>query len=152
MLSAPGVSATSGTSITVGTDGLGVVSFFNGLDVRVLHCSNVSCSNSTTHTIDSPAPFGQITTSIAIGADGLPIVAYDGGLTHCTNLDCSGVTTSARGWADPAIAIGADGLPLISTFGSLVRCQDAACSSSSASGLPFTGQTWSCLERTRIRW
>ncbi len=54
------------TSITVGADGLGLISYedFTNFDLKVAHCSNVACSAATTQTLDSA---GGEYTSIAIG-------------------------------------------------------------------------------------
>lgn len=83
------------TSISIGADGLGVVSYERPQTdfgpVKIAHCSNVACRSATTTTVaPDDALFG---TSVATGADGLPLVAWYGqhaGLqvAHCSNVFC----------------------------------------------------------------
>ena len=61
----------SSTSIAIGTDGFPVISYFdNGnFDLRVAHCTNVSCTSPAgISTVDSAGTVGT-STSIAIGLD-----------------------------------------------------------------------------------
>jgi hypothetical protein len=116
------------TSVTVGEDGLGLISYWYGLnlndDLKVAHCSNQACSSATTATLDSAGSVGQVT-SITVGADGLGLISYrdqtNGALkvAHCSNPACSSATTAAADSASDvsfgtSITIGADGLALIS--------------------------------------
>ena len=43
------------TSITIGTNGLGLISYFDTTndDLKVAHCSNVNCTSATIYTVDS---------------------------------------------------------------------------------------------------
>jgi len=84
------------TSITIGTDGLPVISYYDATndDLKVVHCTNTSCSTfDTPTTVDSAGFFGQYT-SITIGTDGLPVISYwantDSKLkvAKCTNPIC----------------------------------------------------------------
>lgn len=113
------------TSITIGADGLGLISYYDNGDLAVLHCGNTACnSGNTITTLDSGGDFSSSSTSIAIGADGLGLMSYfdrDNGLKvlHCGNTACNGGNTISivdngdfSGFS--AITIGADGLGLIS--------------------------------------
>ena len=83
------------TSITVGADGLPVISSLDGTidDLKVAHCSNVSCSSATITTVASDGSVG-FSTSITVGADGLPVISYyddtndDLRVAHCSNVFC----------------------------------------------------------------
>jgi len=83
-------------SIAIGTDGLGLISYydFTNLDLKVAHCANTTCSTATLATPDSTGDVGRYT-SITIGADGLGLISYwDGSngrlkATHCANLTCT---------------------------------------------------------------
>jgi hypothetical protein len=84
------------TSITIGADGLGLVSYYDATygDLKVAHCSNVDCSAATTATVDTAGDVGP-STSITIGADGLGLIRYDDltnsdlKVAHCSNLLCA---------------------------------------------------------------
>lgn len=112
------------TSITIGTDGLGLISYrdvTNGA-LKVAHCNNVLCSSATTATIDT---VDALWSSITIGSDGLGLISYhdDPNSTlktaHCNNVACSTATTTtldasgATGF-QTSITIGSDGFGLIS--------------------------------------
>jgi hypothetical protein len=118
------------TSITIGADGLPVISHYNSsvFALRVTKCGNAACTaGNVSTTVDDQASFVGGYASIAVGADGLPIISHQdasaGTLqeTRCGNAACSAdnVTTTVD---DPAatvgvhtsIAIGTDGLPVIS--------------------------------------
>lgn len=82
------------TSITIGTDGLGLVTYTDDANpVKVAHCSDIACSAATVSTLDPSNYFNY--TSVTIGADGLGLVAYtdiyNGSLrvAHCSNVLCS---------------------------------------------------------------
>ena len=72
------------TSITIGTDGLPVISYYddtNG-DLKVAKCGNAACSSGNTlTTVDSGGDVGSYT-SITIGTDGLPVISY------CDRTNC----------------------------------------------------------------
>jgi predicted regulator of Ras-like GTPase activity (Roadblock/LC7/MglB family) len=140
------------SSITIGADGLPVISYFDDTAdaLKVAHCSNASCSaTDSITTVDDPAnTVGQYSTSITIGADGLPVISYydgtDGTLwvAHCGNPSCSAANTLTKVDDPPvnavggysSITIGADGLPVIGykdgTAKSLkvAHCGNASCS------------------------
>ena len=118
------------TSITVGVDGLGLISYYDlgNDDLRVAHCSNVLCSAATHSTLDGPETVGQYT-SITIGLDGLGLVSYyDAGsgdlkVAHCANTTCStgssiAVDTGGDVGSYGSITSGGDGLGLVAYYDS----------------------------------
>ncbi|MBI5740972.1 MAG: hypothetical protein HZA16_09640 [Nitrospirae bacterium] len=145
------------TSISIGTDGLPVISYLNVMetDLRVAKCGNASCSSGNTlYTVDPGVDswFGSgagIASSITIGTDGRPIISYYDTLddlsvrlkvVKCGNASCSSGNTitivdyyaSNYGGANTSIAIGTDGLPIVAYLGSglkVVKCGNASCSS-----------------------
>ena len=133
-------------SITIGSDGLGLISFVDpkGLFPTVAHCENVACSSATVTIVDANN-FRQ-GSSVTIGADGLGLMSYESAshlkVAHCSNLVCTSTTKATLdaafdvgGWS--SITTGSDGLGLISyhdgTNGSLkvAHCSDLTCSSAS---------------------
>ena len=84
------------TSITLGADGLPVISYYaftNG-DLKVAKCANAACTGASTLTaVDSAGNVG-LRTSITLGADGLPVISYrdvtNGVLkvAKCTSATC----------------------------------------------------------------
>jgi len=136
------------TSITIGVDGLAIISYKDDTakDVKVAHCSNITCTSAT---ISSPVTTGDVGdyTSITIGIDGLPIIGYRGQsggsaltVAHCDDLVCSSATTANlytdSSYVQGAITIGADGLPILSFRDNITErlmvahCIDIACTSS----------------------
>jgi hypothetical protein len=139
------------TSITIGTDGLGLISYLgrsDDEDLKVAHCNDIICSSATTATLDSAGRVG-LYTSIAIGADGLGLISYydltkgDLKVAHCNDIVCSSATTATLDSTgdvghDTSITIGADGLGLISYLAQLnnsdlrvAHCADLTCSHAS---------------------
>jgi hypothetical protein len=142
------------TSIARGSDGLGIVSYLdytNG-DLKVLHCSNVDCSQSTTTRVDTDGIVGD-SSSITVGVDGLALVSYRDAsnnslkTAHCLNSACSMATTATvdsglGAISDPtSLRVGADGLGLISYLdgsgGHLktAHCLDVGCSTAAITTL-----------------
>jgi hypothetical protein len=82
-------------SITVGTDGLGLISYYDhtNLDLKVAHCNHSACSNATTSRLDSAGNVG-VASSITTGTDGLGLIGYwdttngDLKVAHCTSAFC----------------------------------------------------------------
>ncbi len=132
-------------SATVGGDGLSLISYYdrtNG-NLKVVHCSNVACTASTSSTVESTGDVGQYT-SVVSGADGFGLISYydntnhDLKVAHCTNAACSTPTINTLDstgdvGAFGSVAIGVDGLGLISyqdnTNKNLkaAHCSNAAC-------------------------
>jgi hypothetical protein len=138
------------TSITIGSDGLGVIAYFDStnLDLDVAHCSNTACTSSTTTPVDTGGNVGQ-SASIAMGVDGLPLISYRDTtnnnlkVAHCTTLTCSSfvantIDPSFAVGADSSLTIGSDGLGLVSYFDNaaanlkVAHCSDVACTTASA--------------------
>lgn len=137
------------SSITIGADGLPIISYHNGAQtvLRAAKCGDPACSaNNVLTTVDPEGGIVGLFTSIAIAPDGLPVIAYqhssaaDLRVAKCGNAACSAdnvitpVDTEGNVGRYTSIAIGADGLPVISyydlTNGDLkvAKCGDAACS------------------------
>lgn len=133
------------TSITVGQDGLGLISYYDATngDLKVAHCNDLACTGVTVSTPDSTGDVGQ-DTSVTIGADGLGLISYydatngDLKVAHCNDVACtSAVTTTLDSAGDvgwhTSIIIGIDGLGLISYYDStnddlkVAHCENAAC-------------------------
>ena len=89
------------TSITIGSDGLPVISYFDFTndDIKVAHCGNITCASATLSIIDSTGFFGS-RSSITTGSDGLPVISYldftsfDLNVAHCDDVACTSVTLS----------------------------------------------------------
>jgi len=129
-------------SIAIGTDGFPVIGYEDNdlQNLKVVHCTNVSCSTHDTPIIvDSEGNVGR-DPSIAIGTDGFPVISYENFtgnglmLAHCTNVSCSthDSSTLTSGGKDSSIAIGTDGFPVISyNDGSnnlgLIHCLTVSC-------------------------
>jgi len=65
------------TSVTIGSDGLGLISYYDktNKDLKLAHCNDASCTSATTSTLDSTGDVGR-RNSIAIGSDGLGLISY----------------------------------------------------------------------------
>jgi hypothetical protein len=121
----------NGTSITIGTDGFGLISYNDSTNghLKVLHCGNITCnSGNISSTVDSADYVGAYA-SLTIGADGLGLISYYYEnfptiaylkVLHCGNTVCNSgnistsVDTSASVGQHTSITIGTDGLGLIS--------------------------------------
>ncbi|MFL5799364.1 MAG: hypothetical protein ACJ77A_15705 [Actinomycetota bacterium] len=138
------------SSITIGVDGLPIISYAKGGLLKTAHCGNAACdSGNVMHTLDAGGGAGR--SSITIGLDGNPVMSYVVGgfpgyhvkVAHCGNASCtSGNTTKTigPGGTDTAIAIGFNGTPYLSyflettqfvadTYLKVVHCGNATCSS-----------------------
>ncbi len=119
------------TSITIGADGLPIVSYLDqgNSALKVAKCGNSACSAGNTLTTVDPALANVIShrTSITVGPDGLPLIAYedtalDLKVAKCGNAACSAgntiVTVDAAGdvGQNPSVTIAPDGLPVISYY------------------------------------
>jgi hypothetical protein len=150
-----------GTAIAIGSDGLGVIAYFDTYtypvvtpDLSVFHCSNVNCTDGVIHVIDSAVMFEDFV-SIAIGMDGYPLIAYydvinsDLKVAHCDDVECSSSTFRTL---DPtgdvglhlSLTIGGDGLGLMSYYNAtngnlkVAHCNDTACTNATITPLDQT--------------
>jgi hypothetical protein len=134
------------SSIAVGSDGLGLVSYYDATNtnLKVAHCSNVTCTSATLTTLDNNAGNVGQYTAINVGGDGMGVMSYydatngDLKVAHCSNATCSvstNVTVDSTGNVGQATAmtVGADGFPLISYYDvtntglKIVHCSNAFC-------------------------
>ena len=147
-------------SVTIGVDGLGLISYYDG-KLKVAHCDNVVCSsaNITTLGLDDRALAADghaKYTSVAIGSDGLGLIVYDYRrlahitdlkVAHCDNIECSSATDHPyletlvhSDGPYTSVTTGADGLGLISYRGSegflkVAHCDNIECSSANITNL-----------------
>jgi hypothetical protein len=146
------------SSITVGADGLGLISYYDSSndDLKVAHCSNLDCTAATKSTVDV---LGGSDISITIGADGLGLISYRGGVVsglwaaHCLNQDCTSATKSALQGGSvgyfTSITVGGNGLGLISYEDAssgdpdlkVAFCSNVACSSAGSATVDTAGYT-----------
>jgi hypothetical protein len=160
------------TSVTIGTDGLGLISYYdvtNG-DLKVAHCADLACTspNPPPSTLDSGLANVGLYTSATIGADGLGLISYydatagDLKVAHCNNVACTSANPLPS-TLDPgppivgsytSVTTGADGLGLISyydaTAGDLkvAHCSTPACTSASTNPLDSPGDVGSYTSAT----
>src|SRR5262249_51347545 len=148
----PNANADEGTSVTIGGDGLGLVSYASFGRLRVAHCSNAACTAWTTAAVETTGEAGKWS-SITTGGDGFGLISYldraNGALkvAHCSNADCSSSTTATIDGGDiggfTSISIGADGLGVVSyerpqtNFGPIkvAHCSSTACTSATTTML-----------------
>lgn len=88
------------TAITIGADGLGVVSYYDitNADLKFAHCANLMCGSATATTVDAFDNVG-LRSAVAIGTDGLPLIGYQGPgplgvilrVVRCGNADCTAI-------------------------------------------------------------
>lgn len=135
-------------SITIGADGLGLVTYVTitstSVELKTFHCNNVECSDGNIVTVDSwtnsePGSFGN---TIATGSDGLGVISYIRGkylsIAHCKDIGCSKVDINeidAQPLVAPAITVGSDDLPIIAFLEEnsgimalkVAHCEDLLC-------------------------
>jgi hypothetical protein len=118
------------TSITIGADGRGLISYFDvtHFTLKVLHCGNATCnSGNLSTTVDSSSNVGT-NSSIIKGTDGFGLVSYYDAtygtlkVLHCGNAACNSGNISTTvdnggtalvGAFNTSITLGADGRGLI---------------------------------------
>jgi hypothetical protein len=151
------------SSTAIGSDGLGVISYYVSsgglLNLRVGHCEDIACTTITTTDIDTVGDVGRFS-SIKIGSDGLPLISYiaernadlsaftnDLKVAHCHNVACTSATITtldapARVSDLTSLTIGGDGYGLISyqdttssssTKMKVAHCLNIACTSATLS-------------------
>jgi hypothetical protein len=94
------------TSLTLGPDGLGLLTFYDSLSSGtwiIGHCLDFDCSDLATASFDTIATFPPGTySSLATGPDGLPLIAYfdsangDLKVRHCASPYCVAYKTIGR--------------------------------------------------------
>ena len=143
------------SSVTIGTDGLALISYYDATngDLKVAHCSNVTCTAVTLTTVDSVGIVGQYS-SVTIGTDGLALISYydatngDLKVAHCSDVACTSATNTTLQSEDnvglfTSVSIGTDGLGLISYYDAsngdlkVAHCSDSACTSATLTTLSF---------------
>jgi hypothetical protein len=151
------------SSITIGADGLPVISYYDlgSKNLKVAHCNDLACSSAALNTLDNDGDVGYFT-SITIGTDGLPIISYtdytnyDLKIAHCNDFACSSATLATLdspgiigGWN--SITIGADGMPVISYGHSeyaklkVAHCNDRACTSATLATLDNVASNYTSI-------
>jgi hypothetical protein len=82
------------TSLTIGADGLGIISYETSADprqLRIAHCQDIACTTASIQVIETSNSLPD--TAITIGQDGLPLVAYPQSsilkVLHCANEFCT---------------------------------------------------------------
>ena len=117
------------SSVAIGADGLALISYYDATngDLKVAHCSNVTCTAATLSTVDSVGSVGQYS-SVTIGADGLALISYYDStdqvlkLALCPDLACTSATftntpdRTGNVGQYSSVTIGTDGLALISYY------------------------------------
>jgi len=143
----------STNSFTIGADGLGLLSYYTGSALRVLHCGNAAC---TSGNVITTLGAGGRDPAIILGPDGLGLISHydptngDLAVTHCTNITCTTSTTAALDSTGSvgrytSLMLGADGLALISyydvTNGDLkvAHCSNTNCTAATITMLDSTG-------------
>lgn len=83
-------------SLKIGSDGYAVMSYYDvsNADLKVLHCTNATCSTNSYATVDSSGDVGSWH-GLAVGADGYPIIGYYDAtnqypkIAKCSDVACS---------------------------------------------------------------
>lgn len=91
-----GVTSVYSPSLKIGSDGFAVMSYYDAsnADLKVLHCTNATCSSNTYATVDSTGDVGSWH-GLAIGSDGYPIIGYYDAtnqypkIAKCSDVACS---------------------------------------------------------------
>ena len=144
------------TSVTIGSDGLGLISYKDHRDytneyLKVAHCDNITCTSATITTLDSAGKVGYFA-SVTTGSDGLGLISYTdrGGrnlkVAHCDNTTCTSATITTLDSAGlvgdyTAVTIGSDGLGLISYYDATnndlkaAHCDNLACTSATLAAI-----------------
>jgi hypothetical protein len=146
------------SSVTIGADGLALISYQDNDGntskeaLKVAHCGNLACTTATKTVLDGVGNTGFFT-SATVGADGLGLISYaslttgDLKVAHCHDLACTSADVTTldsipTNTINVSATIGTDGLGLISyddnSSGEQVKvahCIDAACTSADLSTL-----------------
>jgi hypothetical protein len=141
-----------GSSITVGSDGLPIISNYDNTNakIKVAKCQAPDCSSAIITSLVTALVVSNVSSpiasSISVGSDGLPIISFTvstsvGGVSvaKCSNVNCTVATvntlSSSRGVLS-AVAHGSDNLPRVLTSDTLgLRihyCTSLACSAANS--------------------
>lgn len=139
-------------AVTVGTDGMPIVVYWDEADgdVTVVHCTSRSCSSTDSAVDIDTTSSNRSDVAIMIGSDGLPFIVYfdaddfDTTAVHCSSKTCATSTltdidNNSSGFSGGySVIVGTDGFPIISYFDGdggnnvmLNHCTNASCTSSS---------------------
>jgi preprotein translocase subunit Sec61beta len=142
------------SSITIGADGLGLISYYDGTMgvLKVLHCGTLDCSSGNTKTrVDSAGDVGTFGTSITKGANGFGLISYFDSthfalkVLYCGNAACNSgnisttVDSTGNVGTHSSITLGAGGFGLVSYYDStngnlkVLHCGTLDCSSGNIS-------------------
>ncbi|MEE8526780.1 MAG: hypothetical protein V3T72_22835, partial [Thermoanaerobaculia bacterium] len=142
-----GSSETLTTSIALGVDGRGLISYSDGSRLKTAHCLSSPCTAAAIATLDNSATRTGMDNSLEIGPDGRGVISYFsvGGVgterlrvARCRDVDCASATfatfdASLVVGTQTSMTIGADGFPLFSyhQFGNndlkVVHCSNRFC-------------------------
>ena len=148
------------SSVTTGTDSFPIISYFDATNnnLKVYHCSNISCSAGTASTVDNSGLVNGYT-SITIGSDGYPVISYyynnnDLNVAKCNDIACTGGDETITTIVAPndagkysSITIGDNGYPFISFHCDpsdnlrAYNCLNNDCSNGNERILDDTGET-----------
>lgn len=154
----PGFVSGQATSVTIGTDGRPVFSYFtsDGSDLRFGVCRDAACATGlSTRRVDGTGVVG-LHSSVTIGTDGNPVISYLDSSTdalkiaRCADAECRDATirvidSSASVGSDTSITIGTDGNPVIAYRDvtnedlKLATCGDPACTSATITKVDTIG-------------
>ena len=146
------------TSIAIGNDGFPIISYTaqTSNEVKVVHCTNVSCTTHNTPVLLDAISSGSKYTSIVVpSSTGLPVISYQGpfgegmNVIDCTVANCSAFNTEdihdgVPGQAGAYSSMGVspfDGFPAIAYRDEaganldlkFIKCADASCNTIKAS-------------------
>jgi len=141
------------TSIAIGVDGLGLISYYDATDgdLKVAHCPNSSCTPATITTLDTgDVSVVGLYTSVTIGPAGHGMISYYDNtnsalkVARCSNLSCTSAIistvdnpASTNVGSHTSITTGADGYAIIAYYDATntalkaAHCSNLDCTSAS---------------------
>ncbi len=126
------------TATIVSSDGAPFVVHVANTDVVAVHCTDVSCSG-TTSTVIGTTPAADTRVDVVAGAGGHPLIAWGTGtsleVVQCDDAACATSTAASidQAAAEVSVAVGVDGDPVIAHQGTtsrdlrVTRCGDPTC-------------------------
>ena len=158
-VASPDTGVTTRAAMTIGVDGLPIIVYGgSSAGVKVLHCGDMSCKNTSTNKITAldNTNTSSAGMSIIIGSDGRPFIAYFTGPSSsvtlrgakCAEIDCSDLTVgsytslTSGNYFGLSMIEGPEGFPLIiySSSSNIFyrRCLNVSCSSGANVTLAIT--------------